>query len=84
MKRELIAGVLKRMLAYLDNAQLVQLKYAMETALYDYEVSTVPAFETEGASSGHGDINEKENNKLLKKFIASKRIEGCSEKTLKY
>ena len=84
MKRELIADILKRMLAYLDNAQLVQLKYAMETALYDYEVSTVPAFETEGASSGHGDINEKENNKLLKKFIASKRIEGCSEKTLKY
>ena len=84
MKRELIAGVLKRMLAYLDNAQLVQLKYAMETALYDYEVRTVQSCATECASSGSGDKNEKENNKLLKKFIASKRIEGCSEKTLKY
>ena len=84
MKRELIADILKRMLAYLDNAQLVQLKYAMETALYDYEVRTVTAYAAGCADDDHRDKNEKENNKLLKKFIASKRIEGCSEKTLKY
>ncbi len=84
MKRELIADILKRMLAYLDNAQLVQLKYAMETALYDYEVRTVTAYAAGCADNDHRDKNEKENNKLLKKFIASKRIEGCSEKTLKY
>lgn len=84
MKQELIADILKRMLAYLDNAQLVHLKYAMETALYDYEVRTVPACAMEGADGSHGNKNEKENNKLLKKFIASKRIEGCSDKTLKY
>ncbi len=73
MKKELIAEVMQRMLACLDNAQLKQLQQALEKTLFHYEVTeTVVTPE------------ENDNAKLLETFIAAKRIEGCSEKTLKY
>ena len=59
MKRELIADILKRMLAYLDNAQLVQLKYAMETALYDYEVRPTLATGSDCVNHDQCDKNER-------------------------
>ena len=83
MKQELIADVLKRMLAYLDNEQLIQLKHAMEASLYDFEVSTL-AGKSNQSDKDCNDKNEKENHILLNKFLASKHIEGCSGKTLKY
>ncbi len=73
MKEELMTEVLQRMLAYLDNAQLKNLKRVMEQTLYHYEVSGVTR-----------KPENDDSNELVEKFIAAKRIEGCSEKTLKY
>lgn len=73
MKRELITEVVQAMLVYLDNAQLKQLQQVMEHTLTQYEVV------------GKRNIPEKDDSdKLIEMFIAAKRIEGCSEKTLKY
>ena len=61
------------MLVYLDNAQLKQLQQVMEQTLTQYEVA------------GKRNITENDDSdKLIEMFIAAKRIEGCSEKTLKY
>ena len=73
MKEELITEIMQGMLPYLDNAQLKQLKQVMELSLYKYDVSATKP-----------DSMEDDSNALIDKFIAAKRIEGCSEKTLKY
>lgn len=73
MKEELITGVMQQMLPYLDNAQLKQLRQVMEQTLFRYEVT-----------SAEVKPEEDDSNELLVMFIAAKRIEGCSEKTLKY
>ena len=73
MKEELITEVMQKMLAYLDNAQLQQLKQVLEKSLCHCEiVRNAPALEVD------------DSNKLIEMFIAAKRIEGCSDKTLKY
>ena len=73
MRKELIADVMQRMLPYLDNAQMKQLEQAMENVLQNYEIT--------GINTGFA---EEDNKTLLDAFLSSKRIEGCSEKTLKY
>lgn len=73
MRKELIADVMQRMLPYLDNAQMKQLEQAMENVLQNYEIT--------GIDTGFA---EDDNQTLLDAFLSSKRIEGCSEKTLKY
>ena len=73
MKNELITEVLQLMLPVLDNAQLKQLKQVMEHTLFHYEV-TSKEIKTEADDS----------NDLIEMFIAAKRIEGCSEKALRY
>ena len=73
MKEILISEVMQQMLPHLDNARLKRLQEALEQTLRRYEVSaeqTCPA--------------ENDNSDLTARFIAAKRIEGCSEKTLKY
>ena len=73
MKQELMTEVMQQMLPYLDNAQLKQLRQVMEQALYHYEVTDTEA-----------NLEEDNSKNLIALFIAAKRIEGCSEKTLKY
>ena len=73
MKDELINEVMQCMLPHLNNAQLKQLKQVMEISLFNYDVSAAKLNSVEDDSSA-----------LIDRFIASKRIEGCSEKTLKY
>ena len=73
MKEELMTEVMQQMLPYLDNAQLKQLRQVMEKTLFNYEVTGV---ETK--------LEEDDSNDLIAMFIAAKRIEGCSEKTMKY
>ncbi|MBQ7437294.1 MAG: tyrosine-type recombinase/integrase [Oscillospiraceae bacterium] len=73
MKNELITEIMQLMLPVLDNSQLKQLKQVMEQTLFHYEVTSK-------------EIKSKkdDNNDLINMFIAAKRIEGCSEKTLHY
>lgn len=73
MKDELVAEVMQQMLPYLDNAQLKQLRLVMEHALFHYNISDSTA-----------KPEENDSGTLVASFIAAKRIEGCSEKTLKY
>ena len=64
---------MQKMLPYLDNAQLKQLRQTMEQTLYRFNVTE--------ENSG---LKEEKNTDLITLFITAKRIEGCSEKTLKY
>lgn len=72
MKEQLIAEVQRQMLPHLNNEQLRKLRAAMECALHGVEVieSDQP--------------QEQEQPDAVAAFIAAKRIEGCSEKTLTY
>lgn len=72
MKEQLIAEVQQQMLPYLDNDQLRKLRTAMEFCLHGLEIS---------ASNQQ---QEQEQMDAVAAFIAAKRIEGCSEKTLSY
>ncbi len=73
MKQDLMTEVMQQMLRYLDNAQMKQLREVMEQTLFHYEVTSVEVKPEEDDSNG-----------LIAMFIAAKRVEGCSEKTLKY
>ena len=73
MKEKLITEIMQAMLPHLDNARLVQLKQALEQTLSRYDVNEVD-----------GSIEEGNDRDLIEKFISAKRIEGCSEKSLKY
>ncbi len=73
MKEELTNEIVQQMLMYLDNSQLKILKQTVEFILTEYEISK------DSQKSKEDDSDE-----LVKLFIAAKRIEGCSEKTLNY
>ena len=76
MKEQLITEITRKMLPYLDNSQMEQLQEVLTHCFWGVQIS--PSSEEER-------LQEKETNKeLLEMFISSKRVEGCSEKTLKY
>ena len=79
MKQEFVLKVMQKMVMYLDNYQMKQLQNAMEHVLYDYEITTGSKREEKEKLDW-----QKENRELLAAFLAAKRIEGCSEKSLKY
>lgn len=73
MKQQIISEVLQQMLPYLDNAKMQQLQKALENVLFGCEITV--------------QIEKKDtddNPNLIDTFVSAKRIEGCSEKTLKY
>lgn len=72
MKEQLITEVQQQMLPYLNNEQLRKLRTAMEHCMHGMEITTVE----EQQDADQGDT--------VTAFIAAKRIEGCSEKTLTY
>ena len=72
MKDQLIAEVQQQMLPYLNNEQLRKLRAAMEFCLNGLEVTATDQ------------PQEQEQPDAIVAFIAAKRIEGCSEKTLTY
>lgn len=74
MKNQLINEITRRMLPVLDNAQMMQLEAVLAHCLWEVEV--VPSTAVP--------VAEVSNTALLAQFIAAKRVEGCSEKTLKY
>ena len=76
MKEQIITEITRKMLPYLDNSQIEQLQEVLAHCFWGVEIS--PSSEMER-------LQEKESNKeLLEMFISAKRVEGCSEKTLKY
>ena len=72
MKQNLITDVIQGMLPYLNNAQVERLQEVLQHTLFDYEVTKTEK-----------DKELSELN-LVESFLSAKRIEGCSEKTLKY
>lgn len=72
MKQNFINDVVQGMLPFLNNAQAEKLQEVLHHTLFDYNV-----IENENAE------NLSEQN-LVELFLAAKRIEGCSEKSLKY
>ena len=72
MKQNLITDVVQEMLPYLNNAQMEKLQEVLVYTLFKYEVTECE--------------KEKElsEQNLVELFLAAKRIEGCSEKSLKY
>ena len=72
MKEEVKSEILRQMLPYLNNEQLSALQNAVDHAFKDVEI--VPGQEEMTV----------EEDRSLESFITAKRIEGCSEKTLRY
>lgn len=71
MKEEVKSEILRQMLPYLNNEQLSALENAIDVALKNADVIETP------------DKPPEEDNSL-DSFLTAKRIEGCSEKTLRY
>lgn len=72
MKQSLITDIVQSMLPYLNNAQTEKLQEVLRHSLSDYEVVE---------SEHKKDLSEQN---LVELFLSAKRIEGCSEKSLKY
>ena len=72
MKQKIMEDIVQQMLPYLDNAQLHKLQEILEHSLFEYEIA------------GRTIETEDDSQELINSFVYAKRIEGCSEKTLKY
>ena len=72
MKQHLINDVIQGMIPYLDNAQAEKLQEVLQHTLFNYKVVE---------NKGNEEISEQN---LVGLFLSAKRIEGCSEKSLKY
>mgnify|MGYP002751904185 CR=1 FL=1 len=72
MKQNLINDIVQGMLPYLNNAQNEKLQEVLQYVFADYEVRE---------KQKQGEIS-KQN--FVELFLSAKRIEGCSEKSLKY
>ena len=76
MKQEVTNEIIQGMLPYLDNGQIEVLQSVLKNIFFDKEIICRPQAEIKS--------KEDENKELIDSFIAAKRIEGCSEKSLKY
>ena len=72
MKQKLITDVAQAMLPYLNNAQTEKLQETLLHSLSNYKVVV------------HKDAEPDTELNLVELFLSAKRIEGCSEKSLKY
>ena len=72
MKQDLIKDVILGMLPYLNNAQNEKLQEVLRYTLAKYEVT------------GNQNKEKYSEQNYIELFISAKRIEGCSEKSLKY
>ena len=76
MKQKIIADVLQGMQRHLDNAEMQLLRELLESCFAGVDiVENMPLCLTDSVE---------ENQRELDLFIAAKRTEGCSEKSLKY
>lgn len=72
MKQKLINEIVGGMMPYLNNAQAEKLQLVLKNVLRGF-----------GVTENEDKHNENEQD-LVSLFLAAKRIEGCSEKSLKY
>ena len=76
MKEMLIVEIEQGMVAVLDNAQMERLHQVLTHCLYGVTAVKNSEFDA---------INEEyTNEEMMESFLAAKRVEGCSEKSLKY
>ena len=76
MKEQIISEITRQMLQYLDNAQMEHLMETLQHCLWAVEIRKIEGAEVQQ--------NKESNEDLLQMFLSSKRVEGCSEKTLRY
>ena len=74
MKNTTITEIEQAMLPFLDNAQMNQLHEVLTHSLWGKEIVVCENQES---------VSPKDDE-LLEMFVSSKRVEGCSEKTLRY
>ena len=72
MKQDLIKDIIQGMLPYLNNAQNEKLREVLQYTLANYDVI-----------ERQQKVQTSEKN-FVELFLSAKRIEGCSEKSLKY
>lgn len=72
MKEQLIAEIQRKMLSSLNNEQLMKLQSVLEDTFQGLTIG------------GELPVEETEQPDPIEAFIAAKRVEGCSEKTLSY
>lgn len=75
MKDNIIKSIVAAMQHELDYRQMVKLKAVLLQELQSVSITEITDNEL---------VKNKENNEFLSLFISAKKIEGCSEKTLKY
>lgn len=72
MKENLITDIVQGMLPYMNNAQSKHLQNVLQMVLSGYEVTKRKV------------IDKEIEQDFVELFLSAKRIEGCSEKSLKY
>jgi site-specific recombinase XerD len=72
MENQLISDIEQEMLAHLDNHQMEQLNKVL--IHYLHGITAMPV----------ADLSENTNESLHASFLAAKRVEGCSSKSLRY
>ena len=72
MRQRITNDVVQQMLPFLNNAQIEKLQDVMEHILWNYDIAPADR-----------EKQEQEQN-YLTLFLQAKRVEGCSEKSLKY
>ena len=76
MKNEIISEITRKMLPYIDNAQMERLQDVLVHCLWSVQIQP----NEENSEPQPTETNED----LLNMFISAKRVEGCSNKTLRY
>ena len=76
MKNQIISEISRKMIPYLDNAQMEQLQEVLQHCLWDVQITA--------STEGIAQQDKETNDDLLNMFLSAKRVEGCSEKTLRY
>ena len=59
----------------LDNAQLERLHQVLEHCMWNVEITVTENYVMK---------SEYSNDELLHKFLSAKKVEGCSDKTIRY
>mgnify|MGYP000085632004 FL=1 len=76
MKEHLMTEIMQGMLPFLDNAQMAHLQTVLTRCLIDKEIIDCPRTSDP--------MDTVTNDELIATFIAAKKVEGCSEKTIRY